>query len=175
MSWSPATRSRRRWPPTRGAATRGSNSPRKPRATCSTRSGRSKPTTSRRASRRWPPTCRRRRAKSTKSSTRPPRRRPTRGGAMPRIDAHGHLIPERYRAELERLELETGYPLPPATPEIFSGLMDRYGIDAAVVSLSPPGVWFGDPGLAKELARLVNEETAALVREQPARDRKSVG
>ncbi len=86
-----------------------------------------------------------------------------------RIDAHGHLIPERYRAELERLELETGYPLPPATPEIFSGLMDQYGIDAAVVSLSPPGVWFGDPGLAKELARLVNEETAALVREQPRR------
>ncbi len=88
---------------------------------------------------------------------------------MPRIDAHGHLIPERYRAELERLELETGYPLPPATPEIFSGLMDRYGIDAAVVSLSPPGVWFGDPGLARELSRLVNEETAALVRAQPTR------
>lgn len=88
---------------------------------------------------------------------------------MPRIDAHGHLIPERYRAELERLELETGYPLPPATPEIFSALMDSYGIDAAVVSLSPPGVWFGDPGLARELSRLVNEETAALVREQPAR------
>ncbi len=88
---------------------------------------------------------------------------------MSRIDAHGHLIPERYRAELERLDLETGYPLPPATPEIFSALMDRYAIDAAVVSLSPPGVWFGDPGLARELSRLVNEETAALVREQPAR------
>jgi 6-methylsalicylate decarboxylase len=88
---------------------------------------------------------------------------------MPRIDAHAHLIPEAYRAELERRELETGYPLPPATPEVFGETMDRYGIDAAVVSLSPPGVWFGDAGLAKELARLVNEETAALVREQPAR------
>ncbi len=88
---------------------------------------------------------------------------------MPRIDAHAHLIPERYRAELERLGLETGYPLPPATPEILSGVMDRYAIDAAIVSLSPPGVWFGDGGLAKELSRLVNEETAALVREQPAR------
>ena len=88
---------------------------------------------------------------------------------MPRIDAHGHLIPEAYRAELARREVETGYPLPPATPEIFSEVMDRHGIDAAVVSLSPPGVWFDDPGLAKELSRLVNEETAALVREQPAR------
>jgi predicted TIM-barrel fold metal-dependent hydrolase len=88
---------------------------------------------------------------------------------MPRIDAHGHLIPEAYRAEIEKRGLETGYPLPPATPEIFSEVMDRHGIDAAVVSLSPPGVWFDDAGLAKELSRLVNEETAALVRDQPTR------
>jgi 6-methylsalicylate decarboxylase len=86
-----------------------------------------------------------------------------------RIDAHGHLIPEAYRAELEKREIETGYPLPPATPEIFSTVMEEHGIDAAIVSLSPPGVWFGDAGLAKELSRLVNEETAALVREQPSR------
>ncbi len=86
-----------------------------------------------------------------------------------RIDAHGHLIPEAYRAELEKREIETGYPLPPATPEVFSEVMEAHGIDAAVVSLSPPGVWFGDAGLAKELSRLVNEETAALVREQPER------
>jgi predicted TIM-barrel fold metal-dependent hydrolase len=88
---------------------------------------------------------------------------------MPRIDAHAHLIPEAYRAELERRGVETGYPLPPATPEILGAVMERYAIDAAVASLSPPGVWFGDAGLARELARLVNEETAALVGEQPAR------
>src|SRR6202012_3486352 len=41
--------------------------------------------------------------------------------------------------------------------------------DAAVVSLSPPGVWFDDVGLARELSRLVNEETAALGRSQPSR------
>lgn len=88
---------------------------------------------------------------------------------MPRIDTHAHLIPARYRAELERLGLDTGYPLPPATPELLGELMERHAIDAAVVSLSPPGVWFGDAGLARELSRLVNEETAALVREQPHR------
>jgi 6-methylsalicylate decarboxylase len=88
---------------------------------------------------------------------------------MSRIDAHGHLIPEPYRAELERLGLEPGYPLPAATPEHFSALMDRHSIDAAVVSISPPGVWFGDAGLAVELARVVNEEIAAAVRAQPAR------
>ena len=88
---------------------------------------------------------------------------------MPRIDTHAHLIPEAYRAELGRRGLDTGYPLPQPTPELRGELMDRHAIDAAVVSLSPPGVWFGDPGLARELARLVNEETAALVRQQPHR------
>lgn len=88
---------------------------------------------------------------------------------MTRIDMHAHLIPEAYRAELTRQGAEPGFPMPPATPEILSGVMERQAIDAAVVSLSPPGVWFGDAGLARELSRLVNEETAAVVREQPAR------
>lgn len=88
---------------------------------------------------------------------------------MPRIDAHAHLIPEAYRAELDRRGLDPGYPLPPASPELLVGFMDEHQIDASVVSLSPPGVWFGDVGLAKELARLVNEATAAVVREQPTR------
>ena len=45
--------------------------------------------------------------------------------------------------------------------------MRHRSIDAAVVSLSPPGVWFGDPGLARELSRSVNEELASLIRAQP--------
>ncbi len=87
---------------------------------------------------------------------------------MTRIDAHAHLIPEAYRAELDRRGF-SGYPLPRATPEMLISSMDQGGIEAAVVSLSPPGVWFGDPGLARELARLVNEETAASIRKRPAR------
>ena len=39
----------------------------------------------------------------------------------------------------------------------------------AVISLSPPGVFFGDQGLADELARLVNERTAEHVRGAPGR------
>lgn len=87
---------------------------------------------------------------------------------MNRVDAHAHLIPEAYRAALERRGF-VDYPLPAATHEGLLAAMERYGIDASVVSLSPPGVWFGDPGLARELARLVNEETAALVRARPDR------
>lgn len=47
--------------------------------------------------------------------------------------------------------------------------MNRYAIDAAVISLGPPGVWFGDAGLAAELARMVNETTAELVGSAPHR------
>ncbi len=88
---------------------------------------------------------------------------------MARIDAHGHLVPAAYRAALEQRGLLPDYPLPEATPEAYEEVMDRHAIDAAVVSLSPPGVWFGDAGLARELSRLVNEELGALVRAQPSR------
>jgi 6-methylsalicylate decarboxylase len=37
------------------------------------------------------------------------------------------------------------------------------------MSLGPPGVWFGDAGLAAELARIVNDATADLVRAAPQR------
>ena len=85
-----------------------------------------------------------------------------------RIDAHAHLIPADYRGELERRNL-LPYPLPAWSPDMLDDLMARHAIDAAIVSLSPPGVWFGDAPLAAELARLVNERTAEMVRAAPSR------
>src|SRR3954466_3932597 len=52
------------------------------------------------------------------------------------------------------------FPLPPWSAEALDGLMERHAIDAAVISLSPPGVYFGDQGLADELARLVHQRPA---------------
>jgi predicted TIM-barrel fold metal-dependent hydrolase len=81
---------------------------------------------------------------------------------VPRIDAHVHILPADYRAELERRSL-----LPPGIPpwsaDLVDDLMDRHDLDAAVLSLAPPGVFVGDQGLANELARLVNERTAQFV------------
>ena len=85
-----------------------------------------------------------------------------------RIDAHAHLVPHGYRRALEGRDV-LPYPLPAWSEEQTHAFMDRHQIDAAVMSLAPPGVFFGDPGLARELARVVNEETAALVASAPAR------
>lgn len=85
-----------------------------------------------------------------------------------RLDTHVHLVPDDYRAVLDERSLSP-LPLPPWSREITEEFMDRHAIDAAVISLGPPGIWFGDAGLAVELARMVNEATAALVREAPQR------
>ncbi|MBV8217453.1 MAG: amidohydrolase [Solirubrobacterales bacterium] len=87
---------------------------------------------------------------------------------MTRIDLHAHLSPPSYVDELERRALRPEY-LTSWTADIAQQMMDRWEIDAMVVSPSPPGVWFRDQGLADELARLLNEETARVIRDAPER------
>jgi predicted TIM-barrel fold metal-dependent hydrolase len=84
-----------------------------------------------------------------------------------RVDSHVHHLSPGYRAALEREDI--GYPLPEWSRDLTVEFMDAYEIDAAVMSPSPPGVSFGDRGRTRELARVCNEETAALVRSDPDR------
>ena len=79
-----------------------------------------------------------------------------------RIDAHAHVIPDAYRRTLESRGL-LEFPLPPADVDELAEMMERHEIDAAIISPSPPGVAFGDQGLANELARLLNEDLGAVV------------
>ncbi len=87
---------------------------------------------------------------------------------MTRIDTHAHVLPPAY---LDGLRLPDGsrFPLPPAPLEQLEATMERYGIDAAVVSTGPPGAFLGDLGRARELARTANEGIAEIVRAQPQR------
>jgi len=88
-----------------------------------------------------------------------------------RIDLHTHFVPDRYRAVLARHGLDTiaGVPVPEWSPRLHEEFMRRWGIDTSVVSISDPGVYFGDSGEATETARLVNEEGAALIAAEPDR------
>jgi predicted TIM-barrel fold metal-dependent hydrolase len=48
-------------------------------------------------------------------------------------------------------------------------VMDRQGIATALVSISEPGVYFGNVALARDLARQINEFSARLVADHPQR------
>lgn len=87
-----------------------------------------------------------------------------------RIDVHQHLIPTRYRHALEERGLTAGgWPTPDWDPDSALAMMDRRGIATGVLSISAPGVHFGDDAAARRLARMVNQEHAHLVATHPDR------
>jgi predicted TIM-barrel fold metal-dependent hydrolase len=79
-----------------------------------------------------------------------------------RIDAHAHVSTQTY---VDAVPAPGGnLPKPPVvTAEALLGMMERYAIDAAVISTGPPGAFFGDQARANEIARLANEEIADAV------------
>ena len=88
-----------------------------------------------------------------------------------RIDIHTHFLPDGYREVLARhgLDAIAGTPVPDWSAELHEQFMRSWQIETAVLSISDPGVYFGDCGEARETARLVNEQAAALVASDPER------
>jgi 6-methylsalicylate decarboxylase len=89
-----------------------------------------------------------------------------------KIDVHAHYIPELYRNAL----VAAGQTQPdgiPALPEWSEALaidaMDKLGVRLAILSISSPGVHFGDAGAALSLARAVNETGAQIANSRPER------
>ncbi|MFF0596155.1 amidohydrolase family protein [Streptomyces antibioticus] len=83
-----------------------------------------------------------------------------------RIDVHQHVVPAFYRAELAKAGIADagGRALPDWSPESALRLMDLLGIATSIVSVSTPGTGFlTEPGEAAELARRLNDHSAALV------------
>src|SRR6266404_2998216 len=85
-----------------------------------------------------------------------------------RIDIHHHFGPAVWVAEVK------GRPLLQVanttwTPAKSIEDMDRGGVAASVVSITNPGLWFGDKGVTDRLARACNEYAAKLVADYPTR------
>lgn len=59
--------------------------------------------------------------------------------------------------------------LPDWNPDMALASMDAVGIEAAVLSVSSPGVFFGDVAAAARLASQINDEAAQIVADQPNR------
>lgn len=88
------------------------------------------------------------------------------------IDVHSHFIPASYR----EAAIAAGHSKPdgmPAFPawdkELALETMERLGIEKSFLSVSSPGIHFGVDIAAQRLARMVNEEGAALKAKYPDR------
>ena len=87
-----------------------------------------------------------------------------------RIDVHQHLLPSRYLKALEDSgETAGGWPMPSWSPGAAIAMMDDAGIATGVLSISAPGVHFGDDAAARDLAREINDLQAELVQDAPDR------
>ncbi len=87
------------------------------------------------------------------------------------FDLHHHLVPPAYVHELEERGINRvgGVVFPKWSPELSLEVMDRVNIERAVLSLSAPGVFFGDAALAVHLAHLVNDEARHIIDKFPDR------
>jgi 6-methylsalicylate decarboxylase len=91
-----------------------------------------------------------------------------RGAGDGRIDVHHHFAPPAWIGDVKGRPL-----LQPAntrwTPQQSIDDMDRGGVAAAIVSVTNPGLWFGDAAQTRRLARACNDYGAGLVRDRPTR------
>ena len=84
------------------------------------------------------------------------------------IDVHHHISPPAYNQEL----IARGINEPPLLNwSVQKSLddMDKAGVATAVTSITTPGVWFGDNGAARRLARKCNDYAATLARDHAGR------
>ena len=90
------------------------------------------------------------------------------GAGAQRVDIHHHFAPPAWIAEVKgRPLLQTANTT--WTPEQSIADLDRAGSAAAVISITNPGLWFGDNQTTNRLARACNEYGAKLVQQYPKR------
>lgn len=87
-----------------------------------------------------------------------------------RIDTHLHVVPPVYADWLRGMGIDAGgRAIPDWHIDRALDLMDQLGTASAVLSVSTPGVYIGDGGNARAMARAVNEFSAEQVRLRPDR------
>jgi predicted TIM-barrel fold metal-dependent hydrolase len=85
-----------------------------------------------------------------------------------RIDVHHHFSPPNYIPELVKRQTNQK-PLEEWTTQKSLDIMGKAGIATAMVSISEPGVWFGDNTEGRRIARETNEWGTRLVADHPGK------
>jgi predicted TIM-barrel fold metal-dependent hydrolase len=94
--------------------------------------------------------------------------------AARRVDVHHHFLPPQYMKE-EHERINFGHDsvsvdrLLSWSPKLSLEIMDQNGIETAIVSITTPGVWFGDAAAARRLSRMWNDYAAEAMRDHPGR------
>ena len=84
------------------------------------------------------------------------------------IDVHHHISPPTFMAALAKNKLGER-PMLDWTPSKSIEDMDRAGVSVSIMSITTPGVWFGDSADAIRLARECNDYSAKLAADYPGR------
>jgi predicted TIM-barrel fold metal-dependent hydrolase len=85
------------------------------------------------------------------------------------IDVHHHFVAPAYLDAMRQHFPEDGSVRMNWTPEKSLAEMDANGVATAIVSVTQPGIWYGDNAAARVLARKCNEYAAQMVRDRPDR------
>jgi 6-methylsalicylate decarboxylase len=90
------------------------------------------------------------------------------------IDVHHHIVPPFWFEEVKDvIAAQGGGRIVPNwlgwSPDKAIAEMDRNNVETAILSMSTPGIWFGDKEQAGRLARSCNEYAAKLVTDYPGR------
>jgi predicted TIM-barrel fold metal-dependent hydrolase len=95
----------------------------------------------------------------------------TSDSSLRRIDVHHHVIPPAFAKAMAQAgkTLVAGAPLPNWSVQRSLDLMDVQGIQTALLSLSAPGVYFGDKHAAVDLAAACNDFCAAVAADKSDR------
>src|SRR5688500_3320455 len=84
--------------------------------------------------------------------------------SKPFIDVHHHFVPPAWVSayNISRPGPFDNFALTNWTPSRSVEEMDRQSVQTAIVSLSTPNVWAGDPAIGPRVARITNEYAAKM-------------
>jgi len=82
-----------------------------------------------------------------------------------RIDVHHHLFPSAYQTAIANRAAGQ----PAWSPAQSIEEMEKGGIATSILSVSSPGVWFGDVEEGRRLARIVNDYGAMTAKDHSGR------